>query len=331
MKLLLQFALALLCLISTSSNSQSISDSQLRDTVFVSVDKNTKVLFLSLDIMEVHDVALDSIINLLIADWKTALSRGADKESIHNYYIISESGKRRLKLETPDFIESDFNVELERKELELGLSGTCFRIYNFQDKYECWIYIDDLEKLQNAQLDNAIEIVLGNKKIKRKNYRFDIGKDERGWVLLNQYRWVEDLLEFEAFFGVGLLGSTWSPANGYNLNFTFTNKYAIPFFRLKLGYKGYVIPGKEENSFSGLSYLNSGDFGFMMNASGSRKPKWFGLSAGVFNATDTNYYLHKKWRISIESQVDSHLYITFDLIPVAKKKNFAAVSFLIPF
>lgn len=331
MKLIMQIALALLCLIPKITPAQSDITIELRDTIFMKASKDVKVLFLTGDITELHHVALDSVINLLIADWNIALSKGAQPESVRNYYIISESGKRRLKSETPDFIESDFNVEEEREELEFGLSGKSFVIYNFQEKYECRIYTDDLLKLRNYQFDNAIEIVLGNKKIKRQNYRFDIGNDERGWALINQYRWVEDLLEFEAFFGVGLLGNTWSPANAYNLNLTFTNKYAVPVFRLKLGYKGYVIPGREENSFSGLSYLNSGDIGFMMNASESRKPKWFGLSAGVFKATDKDYFLHNKWKISIESQFDSHLFVSFDLIPVARKKNFAAVSFLIPF
>lgn len=295
-----------------------------RDSFMLMPDESCKILFIGNHLEEmVNYTALDSTINLLIADvTKARMQPDYPGQSKLTYYIIHPNGKRRLKAENEDYAVP-VNVADEARSLYLDLPPYVYVIYDLTNSYQIQIYLknpDELTKLTNSNLKDALTAASLNKKTLIKNYRIDLTKLNEYWKVEKSYGNKLDAIEAGEALGVGLIGSKLCPALDFNFALVLSDKYRHPYFKTAIALCVYSYADWSKTEISNMGFLVSYDLKLMGNISVD-KQRWFGVQGGMITSGyHTESPFNSRFKGGIVSEGIGVFNISLDFINVKKKE-----------
>jgi hypothetical protein len=324
--------------LTTSVAQEPMDYEYLKDTIIFTPDENSKILFIGDDLSEmIKYKRLDSLISFLSGDIKTARAQSAFPENaITTHYFISATGKRRLKAEDPESIQG-FDIEKEKKSLELDLPVNAFYIHDLVNNYEIDIYVKDqrqIESLANENFTAGLLTLTSDKKVIKRNYRVELSKTSTGWNLTGKEKKQNDMIEVTPAFGVGMIGNQWSPVIGSDLYLTLSNKYGAPSFRAGVNFSGFTFTPENNMDFTNINFVQSYSAKVMWNSSSFydkvRKPHWIGLSVGKYK-TSKESELNNKYKFGLSCEGIGQLNFSFDVILFGNKKSLYGLTMVFPF
>lgn len=306
------------------------------DTIIFMPDQDMRVILSGDNLKQLAGYArIDSVINMLIADVNQASAK-ADypSEARTTHYFITAGGKRRLKSEGVDYLEPEVNVEAEKRSLELNLPAYRFIIYDLQENYQVDIYLKDparLPELGKIKLNDALQVIVADKKVLRNNYRVDLAKNDNNWTLNEKARLRSDAIEISPSFGLGLIGNSWSPYVGADLYLSITNKYGKHAYKFGLTYGGYAFTGNSSFDLSEINYVSTYSVKVLANVyPGLDKARWFGLGFGRMKSSLPTSF-NNKYKFSILSEGFGPLNMSFDTYLLGKKESFYGLTMTFAF
>ena len=321
-----------------SDEDQSTNES-IRDTIILTLDESTKVLLIGDDIKSMVKYSrLDSLKTMLIEDVKKAQKQtGYPTTPKTTHYFVTADGKRRLKTESEDFLEPEVNVEKEKQALSLNLPPCVFIIHDLATNTDSYLYVKDpgqLARLQDENLSDGLNALAKDKELQRHYFRIDLEKESGQWKVKDKHNHRQDMLELSPTFGLGMIGSQWSPTIGANISLLFTNKYSHPTWKAQFGLSAFSFTPMNLTELSSVSLVQSYNFRIMgnmyMDEPRSSKTKWFGLEAGWLKAPSGSI-LDKAYQFGIHTEGHGPFDFSIDVIKTKNKTTLYGATLTIPF
>ncbi len=312
-----------------------ISDNTDKDSIIINPMPGIKIILLGKNTsdLELYN-NLDSMKTLFLADVDLAMKNGTfPNTSKVTHYFVHPNGKRRLKAENEDYIESAVNVQKELQSMSLELPAYEYIIYALGNDYEFHIYLkdpSDLSKVSSINLKDALAAALEDKKIIRQSTKIEIEKTNEHWTIKDHSRDKTDLLELTPAFGMSLIGSRWSPMAAFNLSIILDDKYGNAYIKTGLSYSVNSFADWSSEKFTNLNIVATYGLRYMMSVAGTKKV-WLGLQGGYMKSYEKEGPLHDKYKAGITSEGFGVLNFDFDVIFLGNKESIYGLTLKVPF
>jgi hypothetical protein len=292
------------------------------DTLHIVLPGNDKVLILGKEFKELKIFAdkAEALKITFIADLKAAYASGklsADAQEV--YYFYKNASQRRVKAEAAEYTEKRVDVAQEMLRMDLLLPKHKFVILDMENKMEWQLYVNNPDslafKLENTNIKQAIEVGTANKKYRRQSTQLWVDTDSSAYSLSHFQHKRQLSFSVGPSVGVSLIGNTISPNFGIMALFNEQNKYGASRYRLGVGFTEYVFVTFENRQIKDHQLFYSIDALAAFNiAQASKRAKWFGIQAGVFQTYDSNDALHNAIKLNLLTSGFSDLTYSFDFI-----------------
>lgn len=322
-----------LALILTAMKS-SAAEKTYQDTIVFTPLPDAKVILIGEDLESLsHYQKADSIKLLFLKDVATAKeNKSFPEHSREVHYLVAGNGKRRLKSESEDYVESSIDIEKEKRSMNLALPGYAYILHDLVSGVEIGIYLKNTEQLvslENISFNEAILSIANEKKLQRQNYRVDLEKKESLWSPVYTQGNQLDQLEISGLFGLGFINNQASPVIGADFALTFNDKYNIPRWKAGATLSGMVFSDYANKEFKNFYPVTSIDLRFMANISGKKgTATMFGLRGG-YMFSEEGGSLDGAWKAGVAVE-GKHFSANFDLIRDRDKNNLFGITLIVP-
>ncbi len=267
----------------------------------------------------------DSLKRLLVNDVSNARQQNSyDNEAQVVHYFLSANGKRRLKAEGRDFTEAELNVNQEKFEMDAGLPPARYIIHDFvrNDEYRFYLKAPgNIYLLQSIDLQVVKDSLAATKELK--SATMAEVKYNKGSASVKRNTRKMDVLEIGIHAGAGIIGSKLAPMFGSEWYLNFTDRYAVPQYKLGLSFRGYFL-ATVNNDNNKLSFTDVGGVGalqlkwfanYSRLSRGSGSSTWLGVQAGVLGlSTDKGVFGGKTAFTTGFSVITGKFESSFDII-----------------
>lgn len=263
------------------------------DTLLIQLSSGGRVLITGLSLMELKELGThaEKIKTLFVNDLMQAINNKQilpDAEDVH-YFVLSEQ-KRRLKAEAAEYTQNRVDVAYETNRLLLDLPKYHYAIHDIPHEMTVDIFVGNpdslLKQLGEVSFAEAIAKAVEKKKLLRRYSKVEIGTDSNYYRIINKPVNRLDMLEFSPIVGVGLIGNTWSPVMGGQLEIRFANKYHMPFLKAGVDLSGFAFTEFSKGELTDMKILTSYNAKLLFNLNPnlrSGKPYWLGIQGGYIN------------------------------------------------
>ncbi|MFY8190936.1 MAG: hypothetical protein ACOVK9_08210, partial [Bacteroidia bacterium] len=292
------------------------------DTLHIVLPGNDKVLIMGKEFKELKDFAdkAEALKTTFIADLKAAYASGklsANAQEV--YYFYKNAAQRKIKAEAAEYTEKRVDVAQEMLRMDLLLPKHKFIILDMESKIEWQLYVNNTDslayKLENTNIKQAIEVGTANKKYRRQSTQLWVDTDSSAYSVSHFQHKRQLSFSVGPSVGVSLIGNTISPNFGIMALFNEQNKYGASRYRLGVGFTEYVFVTFENRQIKDHQLFYSIDALAAFNiAQASKRAKWFGIQAGVFQTYDSNDALHNAIKLNLLTSGFSDLTYSFDFI-----------------
>lgn len=276
-------------------NNPMNSEVVMSDTIVVNLKQNNKVLIVGSSIKKLKDFgpAADRLKTSFLND----INKAFTEQSIYPtakevHYFVQDENKRRIKAEAAEYSDKRVDVAFEILRLKLDLPKYSYTIYNLNNGVRMMVFMNHpdslLPQLGEVSLNEAIATATKDKKEIRKNYKLEISTDSNYYRVSNKLSARADILEVNPYFGLTLLGNTFSPVVGAQMDLRFTNKYGIGKYRFGLGMTGLTMVERINGDISAVNLITTYEARVMYNVSPRVRGKsyWLGIQGGVLKTTN---------------------------------------------
>lgn len=278
----------------------------------------------------------DSLIAVFFTDIKKSFQ---DKEYSEwpqvLHYLVNGDGRRRLKIQSNEFTEEEFNLQNEKYRFAENLPLFHYIIYDISKSVEIHLYLESADKIklfEQFSLDSAIDILKQNKKVCNRTYAIEVlgenGSYKLGKTKGNKMYSVIYSLDLNAL----LIGSRWTPTFGGKGALIIKDKYANPFMSIGVAILYYGFYELNNGTFKIES--NAGyDFRWAINTSKKQgNPVWFGLEGGIIKGMQSNTmgFRGTAYRLSMLTEING-LGFVFGSIRDASKSGASYLGIRLPF
>lgn len=327
-KVIFAMALALFCLNQTVfSQAKWYVDGEFpeeiySDTLHIELKGKDKVLLIGKEFKELGFFAeeAEALKTTFIADLKAAYASGKlSGEEQEVYYFYKNASQRRIKAEAAEYSEKRVDVAQEMLRLDLNLPKYKFVILDLAHKMEWQVYVENptelAANLEAVNIKQAIEVGTANKKYRRQSTQLWVKTDSSAYSISHYQHKRQLSFSVGPSVGVSLIGNTISPNFGVMALFNEQNKYGTSRYRLGVGLTEYVFVTFENRQITDHQLFYSIDALAAFNiAQNSKRAKWFGIQAGVFQTHDSNDALHNAIKLNLLTSGFSDLTYSFDFI-----------------
>ncbi|MFY8021172.1 MAG: hypothetical protein ACOVP1_08240 [Bacteroidia bacterium] len=337
MKNIFKRCMACIALILTSS--VLLADERINnDTLIIKLKSGSQMKLVGFDFkrLQTYNKA-DSMMTLFFADYEKSMKGLQESDypkEIH--YLVAENGKRRMKIQDPDFADG-FNLDKEAYQLNENLSSIHFVIYDLISKVQIHLYPQtyaELKDWKEISLNKALENLKSNEKDFKRNYLFQLNEKSK-----NEFEKIKletnsnDQLEIHADVSTLLIGNQWTPAIGLEARLMFLNRFNKPSWSVGLVWNSYGFSDFKEGQFKNFTY-NTGIDGrlmFNMNQYGE-KTNWLGIELGLILPTnnETPALNGTSYKLMVHNSYNNFGY-SFGTITTGDKKWLPVVGFRLPF
>jgi hypothetical protein len=314
--------------------STPMDDKTYRDTLIFSPAADTKVIVIGDDLRTLcHYQKADSIKTLFLKDVAAAKQNKTFPDQSHEvHYFVAGNGKRRLKAESEDYVESAIDLEKEKRSMDLAVPPYAYVLHDLAEDVEIGIYVKDPEQLsalEQISFSEALHSIIDEKALLRKYSRISLEQKAGQWKPGDNLALGLDNLELSAVFGIGFIGNQVSPVLGGSLAITLNDKYHTPNMRFGASVSAMVLSDYANKEFTNLNTVTSYDASALFNLSDRKgSASMFGLRGGFLNA-ESGSTLDGAWKIGLASE-GKYVNMYVDMIKTREKKTLFGVTLILP-
>src|SRR5688572_5745226 len=156
----------LLCLIfivfTFSAQAQTPNSQDQQDTLMVKLQDRSQVFLIGKSLKNLSDYKrADSLKALFFTDLEKSLAANNFPETPKRiHYFVNLAGKRRLKAEIPGETETSFDLDYEKKRMQLDLPALHYTIYDLPGNVEVHFFMADttaFKTMRTTSLNSAIQ------------------------------------------------------------------------------------------------------------------------------------------------------------------------------
>src|SRR6478736_95693 len=321
-----------LCLLFTAFSepvfAQTPPPAQLQqDTLIVKLRNRNQVFIIGRSLKQLADYQrADTLKTWFFADLERTLAANQFSETPKRiYYLVNQTGKRRLKAEISGESEPVFNLEMEKKRLIQDLPPFHYTIYDLPKNVELHFFLEDTTAFALAANTNLAAAIQELNKDKKKLTGLSVYRLEQGglgFIKQTPKRNTRTGIEGLGYLGAMLLGNQLSPVISYDLFLTLNHTPATFVNNLRLGfsYTPFVLSSFEDGQFKNFNPGNYWHIILQSNA-GLEKNTWFGISAGQVKTLNPIGIPESgfKWGLVVNHNRDC---FSYDIIDLEKRSFF---------
>lgn len=319
---------ALLCLLFIAVSEPAFAQTQppaelQKDTLIIKLRNRNQVFIIGRSLKELAQYQrADSLKNWFFEDLKRTLAANDFPETPKRiYYLVNQSGKRRLKAEIPGESEPVFNLEMEKKRLVQDLPPFHYTIYDLPKNVELHFFLEDTAAFEIAENTNLTAAFQELHKDKKKLTGLSVYRLEQGGLGFekrNPARRTQFSTEALGYIGAALIGSTPSPVISYDFIFSFSKKprASKTQFRFGFSYNAYVLTEFKDNQFQNV---NPGSYwhGLIQNNLGLANNYWFGITGGQFSTKNDIGIPNNAFKFGLQANLDRDCF-SFETVELEK-------------
>jgi hypothetical protein len=280
-----------LCFANYSGWKAQTTENKLQDSIILQPQPAVKIILTGAPLKELLNYKrIDTLLRLFKTDFAIAQESQLAPGTKVVHYLVNTNGKRRMKAESEDFQEPAFNLHKEANAMLMELPAYGYYLYDLKYGIEVQIFCSSPEQLKGLDLEE-LKDVLQSQKLKKTEVRrtrsYVIRKNESAWNGAARIFAPKDVLEINATFGLGVIGSKLSPETGVKIAILQTNRYGQPKWTAGLSFNLNLLTDFSNGDFTGIHAIQSLNGFFMASGSGIGEGlwKWVGVQAGyVFNS-----------------------------------------------
>ncbi len=309
------------------------------DTLIVRLGGNNQVRVICASFDDLYKYSrADSLVSVFSTDIKKSFQ---DKDYTEwpqvMHYLVKGDGKRRLKIQSNEFTEEEFNLENEKYRLNENLPPFHYIIYDLSKSVELHIYLDSAEKInlfQQISIDSAIHKLTQNKKTCdcEQNYKIEIVYENDSFKLGKSKGNKIYSISFSPDVNAYLIGNRLVPTVGGSLDLILKTKYAKPVLLLGVSIVGYGFYDLNNGVFNVSA--NAG-YNFRMGYNLNEKKgntAWSGFEVGIIKGKQTNElgFKGQAFRLNMFTEING-IGFSFGAIIDAKKTSVPIIGIRLPF
>lgn len=307
------------------------------DTLIIKFESGSQIKIVCFGFNRLKDYTkADSLMNLFYIDYDKSLVGLNESEfpkEIH--YLIAENGKRRMKIQDPDFAEG-FDLAKESYRMNEGLSSIHFVIYDLKSKVQIHLYPNnyaDITNLKSVSLNAAVAKLKDEKKDLKRNYLIALENKNTGFEKIKLESNSNDQLEIHADVNTLLIGNQWTPAIGLEARLMFLNRFNKPNWSVGLVWSSYGFSDFKDGQFKNFTYNTGLDARLMFNLNQyGEKVNWLGLELGLILPTknETSALSGTSYKLMVHNTYNGFGY-SFGSITDGNKNWLPVVGISLPF
>ena len=308
------------------------------DTLIVRLGGNNQVRIVCASFDDLYKYSrADSLVSVFTTDIKKSFQDkdyGEWPQVLH--YLVKGDGKRRLKIQSNEFTEEEFNLENEKYRLEENIPPFHYIIYDLSKSVELHIYMESADKInlfQQVSLDSAIHKLTQNKKTCNRNYKIEIVHENDSFRLGKFKGNKMYSINYSSDVNVYLIGNRWVPTAGGKISLIFKDKYQKPQMSIGTAIVGYAFYDFTNGVFK-IDQHTGYNFIWSANISKSNgAPIWFGIDAGIIIGQQTNEigFKGKAFRLNMFTEINNGIGLSIGTIRDAKKTAVPIIGIRFPF
>lgn len=308
------------------------------DTLVLKLKSGSQIKIIGFDFKRLKSYSkADSIMNLFYIDYEKSI-KGLQESEYPNeiHYMVAENGKRRMKIQDPDFVDG-FNLDKESYKLNQNLSNIHFAIYDLISKVQIHLYPQsyaDLTQFKEISLNKVLSNLNSDEKEFKRNYLYQLNESSN-----NEFEKIKlesnanDQLEIHADVNTLLIGNQWTPVIGLEARLMFLNRFNKPQWSVGLVWTSYGFSDFSGGQFKNFTY-NTGVDGrlmFNMNQYGE-KANWLGVELGLILPTkgETPALQGTSYKLMIHNSYNGFGY-SFGTITTGDNKWLPVAGIRLPF
>lgn len=307
------------------------------DTLIVRLGGNNQVRVICASFDDLYKYSrADSLVSVFSTDIKKSFQ---DKDYTEwpqvMHYLVKGDGKRRLKIQSNEFTEEEFNLENEKYRLNENLPPFHYIIYDLSKSVEMHIYLESANKIdlfQQISIDSAIHKLTQNKKTCNKAYKIEVLHENDSYQL-GKYKGNKMYsINYSLDVNVFLIGSRSVPSGGGRFSLIFKDKYAKPLLSIGTAIIGYGFFDLINGTFKVDAHAGY-DFIWSMNINKKQDaPIWFGFDAGIIKGKPTNTigFKGQGYRLTMFTEING-IGFSYGTIWDTKKNAVPIVGIRFPF
>jgi hypothetical protein len=278
------------------------------DTLLIRLQDGNRILITGMyfaDMIQYNRA--DSLKELFLNDFtKAAADQSVSSNAAVVYYFVHDSGKRRIKAETVEYVDNTIDVGYEITRLDLDLPKYQYHIYDLKKKCTISFYLTSPDMLRSVlssfNINEAIAELARNKEEYRKYYRIELSKTENTYNITRKAKKGSDILWLNPTVGAGLFGNTPVPTAHFELMVAFNNKYNIGVIKTGISAMGFPLVDMAGGEVKKINYVRAYELKLLMNLNEHthRKEFWFGAQAGLVKSTVGSFNDTFKWGFTLE-------------------------------
>jgi len=253
------------------------------DTLVVQLENNNQVHIVTSSFSELARYhRADSLLAIFVADAQRAHAGKSYSEWPKvMHYLMTADVKRRLKIQSDEFTEEEFNLEKEKHRLQENVPPYHYTVYDLATETELHLYLERAENitlLQQHRIDSAIQALTRFKKQTKRYYKLQLLPQQQTYAVGNTKGKLARSLEFSPDVNAYLIGNQWTPTIGVEARVMLNNKYGTPYLSFGGAMMSYVFSDFGGGRFNGFTHNVGYDLrlAFNTNANGT-KAYWFGI------------------------------------------------------
>jgi hypothetical protein len=307
------------------------------DTLIIKFESGSQIKIVCFDFNKLKDYSkADSLMQLFYVDYEKSLvglSEADYPKEIH--YLIADNGKRRMKMQDPDFAEG-FDLAKESYKINEGLSSIHFVIYDLKSKVQIHLYpqsYGEISMMKSISLNAAVAKLKDEKKDLKRNYLFALNNKNSRFEKIKLESNSNDQIEIHADVNTLLIGNQWTPAIGMEARFMFLNRFNKPNWSVGLVWCSYGFSDFKDGQFKNFTYNTGVDARLMFNLNQyGKEVNWLGLEFGLILPTknETPALSGTSYKFMVHNTYNGFGY-SFGSITDGNRNWLPVVGFKLPF
>jgi hypothetical protein len=315
----------LLFVLAQAANAQETSK-EPGDTVIIYLEGRNQVHITGMRLERIHEYKrADSLMSLFMTDVAKAFEKGAlTGENRNVHYLVAATGQRRLKISADPYTEEAFDIEREKKRMELDLPPYQYTIYDLPENVEITFYLEDTTKLaliSNIEIDMALKKVSEADDLKNIT-RMNVKRENGQLVATGKRPKPSDSIELAPWLGVMMIGNSPSPMWSADLALHLRNKYGVPYLRTGVSYSSFALVNYSDAKFTNLRVGDEISAFVLFNlGTGRRNVHWFGAEVGYVSIYNKSTPFRNGVSFGILTTYDKVVLSLGALVPMNDRKN----------
>ena len=307
------------------------------DTLIVRLGGNNQVRIISASFDNLYKYSrADSLISVFATDIQKSFQDKdyADWPQVM-HYLVKGDGKRRLKIQSNEFTDEEFNLENEKYRLYENLPVFHYIIYDLSKSVELHLYLDSASKInlfKDVKIDSAIKILSQNKNTCDQSYKIEISQENGLYRIVKSKGNKMYSISYSPDVSAFLIANRWVPSVGGRLDLILKDKHAKPVLLIGVAIVGYGFYDLNNGVFNVAT--NAG-YNFRMGFNLNKKQgntTWFGFEAGIIKGKESNElgFKGQAFRLNMFTEING-IGFSFGSIKDANKTAVPIIGIRLPF